>query len=84
MSEHARRLKFPLRVGTADNPGDAIAVLEADGSFHGDIEKMESALRRMEGRRDNAESLLMWLLLCEMKRQAAMPPQRVNTDRSTA
>jgi hypothetical protein len=73
MSEHARRLKFPLRVGTSDSPNDDIAVLEADGSWRGDPEKLAAALGRMEGDKRSIEPLVMWLLLREMQRDRQAP-----------
>ncbi len=71
MTDQGRRHTFPLRVGTADNPGDVLAVLEANGTWTGDADKLVAALGRMEGDKRAVEPLVMWLLLREMQRGPA-------------
>lgn len=71
MTDQGRRHTFPLRVSAADNPGDVIAVLEANGTWSGDADKLVAALGRMEDGKGAIEPLVMWLLLREMQRESA-------------
>lgn len=64
---------FPFTVCLESSEGrECVIVLNADGTWEGDADHLESALFEMaaDPEADRSTKVILWLLLCEMRRRA--------------